>query len=72
MNADPEVEGVELMAGRLNAGAGLNVGAGTAGLVVVDDVEEASTPCLPLTMSTNERPSRFAVIDFQRRVYGAS
>lgn len=69
MNAEPELEGVELMLGRLNAGAGLKVGTGADILVGAD---EARTPCLPFTISTNDRPSRFAVIDFHRRVYGAS
>jgi hypothetical protein len=70
VNAEPEVEGVELIVGRLNAGAGLKVGTGAGGLIAVS--EEARTPCLPLTISTRERPSRLAVMDFQRRVYGAS
>ena len=70
MNAEPEVEGVEVIFGRLNEGAGLKVVIGAGGLAL--GVDEAMTPCLPLTISTSERPFRFAVIAFQRRVYGAS
>jgi hypothetical protein len=68
VNADPEVEGVEVILGLLNAGAGLEVktGAGTAGLV--EPVDEVRTPCSPLTISTSESPLRLAVIDFHRRV----
>lgn len=71
VNAEPEVEGVELILGLLNAGAGLKACTGAAAL---DDrlVDDADTPCFPLTISTSDRPSRLAVIDFHRRVYGAS
>jgi hypothetical protein len=70
VNAEPEVEGVEVIFGRLNEGAGLKVETGAGCLAVA--VDEARTPCLPLTISTSERPFRFSVIAFQRRVYGAS
>ena len=71
VNAEPEVEGVELMFGRLNEGACLKDVTGADDLVVVVE-DDARTPCLPLTISTSERPFRFSVIAFQRRVYGAS
>jgi hypothetical protein len=71
VHAEPEVEGVELMLGLLNAGADLKV---CTGADVFDGmlVDEADTPCFPLTISTSDKPSRLAVIDFHRRVYGAS
>jgi hypothetical protein len=71
LNAAPEVEGVELMPGRLNADAcfgavdtGIRAGTGTDARVVFG----GKTPCLPLTISTSEIPLRFAVIDFHRLV----
>jgi len=70
VNAEPDVEGVEDIFGRLNEEAGLNVVTGADGLAL--GVDAVRTPCLPLTISTSERPFRFSVIAFHRRVYGAS